>query len=114
LPEEGTGGTGGTVSGATSAGGAGGAVADGGAGGDASYPPPCDQWPCDACATCTVDFFGGDAAACEAYDACVANCMGSSTCEAGCQGSFPTGLFLRQSLENQCGDVCTGTPPCGG
>lgn len=113
LPE---GGAGGAASGGSdpSSGGAGGGEAGGGAGGAPSYPPPCDQWSCDQCATCTVDFFAGNVASCQAYDACIASCMGAATCEAGCQGDHPAGLFLRESLDNQCTDVCSGVPPCGG
>lgn len=113
LPEDGSGGAG---SGAAdpSSGGGGAAAAQGGAAGGPTFSPPCDQWSCEQCAACTVDFLFADAAACEAYDDCFANCMGSSSCEAGCQGSYPAGLFLRESLDNQCGEICAGMPPCDG
>jgi len=121
LPEEGSGGAGSAAGPTTSsaAGGAGGTIGSGaapptGVGGAGMYPPPCDQWSCGQCAICVADFFAGDVAACQDYDACIDGCMGSMTCEAGCKGSYPNGLFLRETLQAECEGVCGGPVSCGG
>ena len=86
----------------------------GGGGAGGMTTSQCDALPCGQCVSCIVNFFMGDVADCNALDACVAACNADPVCESACFGMHGDGLFLRSTINAECGAACGGPPPnCG-